>query len=90
LDGSSKFFPWKVEIILLLEETDIRDIIKDVPTPTDLQQVMAHEKKEVKAKWMNLDVMKDHPILHISQRQQQRRCLMPWLSSTKFQILIEI
>jgi hypothetical protein len=51
LDGASKFFPWKVRVTLLLDENDLWDIIKDVvPSPTILQQLVAHKKKVVKAK----------------------------------------
>jgi hypothetical protein len=36
LDGASNFFPWKVRVTLLLEENDLRDIVKDVvPSSTD-------------------------------------------------------
>jgi hypothetical protein len=48
LDGTSNFLSWKVTVAVLLEENDLWDIVKDVvPLPTDLQQLVAHKKKEV-------------------------------------------
>jgi hypothetical protein len=58
-----------VRVTLLLEENDLWDILKDVvPPPTYLQQLAAHNKKEVKAKQMTLDGIKDHLIPHISKK----------------------
>jgi hypothetical protein len=51
LDGALKFLSWKVRVTLLLEENDLWYIVKDIVTPpTDLQQLIAHNKREVKAK----------------------------------------
>jgi hypothetical protein len=51
LDGASNFLSWKVRVTLLLEENDLWDIVKDAVTPpTDLWQLAAHNKKEVKSK----------------------------------------
>jgi hypothetical protein len=51
LDGASNFLSWKVRVTLLLEENDLWDIVKDVVTPpTDPQELVAHNKREVKAK----------------------------------------
>jgi hypothetical protein len=53
-----------------LEENDLWDIVKDVvPSPTDPQQLAAHKKKEVKAKRMILDAIKDHLIPHVSEKK---------------------
>jgi hypothetical protein len=55
-----------VRVTLLLEENDLWDIVKDVvPSPTDLQQLAAHKTKEVRAKQMIMDAIKDHLIPHI-------------------------
>jgi hypothetical protein len=67
LDGASNFLPWKVRITLLMKENDLWDIVKDV-VPSDPQQLATHKKKEVKAKKMILDVVKDHLIPHISEK----------------------
>jgi hypothetical protein len=40
-----------------------------VATPTDPQWLEAHKKKEVKAKQMIMDVVKDHLIPHISKKK---------------------
>jgi hypothetical protein len=73
LDGASNFLSWKVRVTLLLEENDLWDIVKDVvPLPTDLQQLAAHKKKEVKAKWMIMDAIKDHLIPHISEKEDDK------------------
>jgi hypothetical protein len=73
LDGASNFLSWKVRVTLLLEENDLWDIVKDVvPSPTDLQQLAAHKKREVKAKRMILDAIKDHLIPHISEKKTMK------------------
>jgi hypothetical protein len=51
LDGALNFLSWKVSVTFLLQENDLWDIIKSVMTPPiDLQQLVAHNKREVKAK----------------------------------------
>jgi predicted oxidoreductase (fatty acid repression mutant protein) len=63
LDGATNFLSLKVRITLLLEENDLWDIVKDfVPSLIELQQLAAHKKRKVKAKWMIIDVVKDHLI----------------------------
>jgi hypothetical protein len=62
-----------VRVILLLEENDLWDIVKDVvPLPTDPQQLVAHNKMEVKAKQMILDAIKDYMIPHISKKKTMK------------------
>jgi hypothetical protein len=69
LDGASNFLSWKVRVTLLLEENDLWDIIKKVATlPTDPHELVAHNKREVKAKQMILDAIKDHLIPHIFEK----------------------
>ena len=54
----------------MLKENDLWDIVKDVvPSPTDLQQLISHKKREVKAKWMILDAIKDHLIHHLFEKK---------------------
>jgi len=61
LDVASNYLSWKARVTLLLEENDLWDIIKKVVTPpTNPQQLASHKKKEVKAKWVILNAMKDH------------------------------
>jgi hypothetical protein len=55
--------------MLLLEVNDLWDIVQDVVlSPMDLQQFKAH-KKEVKAKRMITDAIKDHLIPYISKKK---------------------
>jgi hypothetical protein len=70
LDGALNFLSWKVRVTLLLEENDLWDIIKSVVSPpTDLQQLVAHNKREVKARRMILDAINDHLIPHVSEKK---------------------
>jgi 2-phosphoglycerate kinase len=55
---------------LLLKENDLWEIVdKVVPSPTDLQQLAAHEKKEIRAMRVILDVVKDHLIPHLFEKK---------------------
>lgn len=73
LDDASNFLSWKFKVTLLLEENDIWDIIKYiVAEPTNIQQLETHKKKEVKAKCMIMDTLKDHLILHISKKKNKK------------------
>jgi hypothetical protein len=68
-DDASNILSWKVKVTLLLEENDLWDIIKDVVAePTDLQQLAVH-KKEVKAKQIIVDSIKDHLIPLLSEKK---------------------
>jgi hypothetical protein len=41
-----------------------------VPSPTDPQKLAMHKKKEVKAKRIIMDAIKDHLIPHISEKKK--------------------
>jgi hypothetical protein len=70
LDGASNFLSWKARVTLLLKEYDLWEIVdKVVPPPTDPQALAAHQKKEIKAQWVILDVVKDHLIPHLSEKK---------------------
>jgi hypothetical protein len=70
LDGASNFLSWKVRVTLLLKYNDLGDIVKNVATlPTDLQELLSHNKRVVKAKQMILDAIKDHLIPHVSEKK---------------------
>jgi hypothetical protein len=76
LDGASNFLSWKVRATLLLEENDLWDILKSVVTPpTDLQQLVTHNKSEMKAKRMILDAIKHHLIPHISKKKTAKEMI---------------
>jgi hypothetical protein len=53
-----------------LEENDLKEYVEGVvPSPADPQELAAHKKKEVKAKRVLLDFVKDHLIPHISEKK---------------------
>jgi hypothetical protein len=49
LDGALNLLLWKVRVTLLLEDSDLWDINKNIGTPpTEQQQLVSHNKREVK------------------------------------------
>jgi hypothetical protein len=59
-----------VRVTLLLEENDLWDIFKNIGTPPiDPSELVAHKKREMKAKRMMLDSTKDHMIPHESNNK---------------------
>jgi hypothetical protein len=51
LEGASNFNPWKERIALLLEESELWDIVEKTQTiPTDAVLLVAYNEKNVKAK----------------------------------------
>jgi hypothetical protein len=69
LDGASNFLSWKVRITILLEENDLWDCQNVCTPPTDLRELVAHNKRVVKVKWMILDAIMDHLIPHVSEKK---------------------
>jgi hypothetical protein len=70
LEGATNFRAWKARILLLLEEYDLKEYVeKVIPDPNDPQELAAHRKREVKAKWVLLDFVKDHLIPHIYEKK---------------------
>jgi hypothetical protein len=65
LDGATNFQAWKARILFLLEEY----VEMVIPDPKDAQELAAHKKREVKAKRVLLDSVKDHLIPHISKKK---------------------
>jgi hypothetical protein len=52
-----------------LEENDLKEFVENVvANPTDPHELEAHKKKEVKAKQVLLESMKDHLISHIAKK----------------------
>jgi hypothetical protein len=81
LEGASNFSPWKERIALLLEENEIWDIVEKTQTlPTDATLLAAYNKKNVKARRIILDVVKDHIILHVTRKKNAYEM---WESLTK-------
>ena len=72
LDGSGNFFLWKARLVLILEENELWDEVVYntttnpivVPTSIDAQALSAF-KKDIKARRIILDAVKDHVIPHI-------------------------
>ena len=66
LDGGGNWTPWKARIVLLLEECELWEIVEQtVPVPTDTTLLAKFKKKNVKAKRIILDSVKDHIIPHV-------------------------
>ena len=76
LDGAGNFVPWKAILVFILEENELWDEVINnitkhpivVPTSTDAQAVSAFNKKDIKARRIILDAVKDHVIPHISSK----------------------
>ena len=56
-----------------MKEYDFWEIVeKVVPPPTNPQDLEIHQKKEIKAQWVILDVIKDHLIPHLSKKRKNK------------------
>ena len=71
LYGVRNFSPWKDRIVLILQDSELWDIVNNTTTnlvivPTDVVARDAFEKRDIKAKIILLDAIKDHVIPHIS------------------------
>jgi hypothetical protein len=70
LDGASNFCPWRERISLVLEENGLLEIAEGkVTAPADPVQLAAHTKKDVKAKRILVDSVKNHIIPHLSGKK---------------------
>ena len=72
LDGGSNFSPWKERIVLILEESELWNIVEKsiiVPDKTaDAVGYAAYQKNNVKSKRLILDAIKDHVIPHVASK----------------------
>ena len=73
LEGAANFSPWKARISLILEENELWDIVHGTKTnpvvvPSDATYMATFMKRDVRARRVILDVVKDHVILHISAK----------------------
>ena len=69
LDGGGNWTPWRARIVLLLEEYELWEIVETaVVVPTNPVLLAAFRKKNVKAKRVILDSVKDHIIPHVAGR----------------------
>jgi hypothetical protein len=83
LEGTINFQAWKAEILLLLEESNLKEYVEMVVlSPNDLQELATHKMKEVKAKRVLLDSVNTQ-FLTFRKRRQPRRCMKPWWACTK-------
>ena len=70
------FLPWKVRLVLILEENELWDEVVHntttvpivVPPSTDAAALIAFNKNNIKARRIILDAVKDHVIPHISSK----------------------
>jgi hypothetical protein len=52
-----------------LEENDLKEYVEDVfPSPNDLVDLIFQKKRDVKAKWLFLESVKDHLIPQIVEK----------------------
>jgi hypothetical protein len=73
LEGTINFLSWKARILLLLEENDLKEYVEfEVEIPTNPRELASHKKKEVKAKRVLLESVKDNLILHIAQKKSAK------------------
>lgn len=64
---------WRFKFLVLESVTLLLDIVKDVvPSPTDLQRLSAHNKKEVKTKRIVMDAVKNYLIPHLSEKKMAK------------------
>jgi hypothetical protein len=79
LDGAANFSSWKARIVLLFQENELWDIVEGttatpvgatpvVAIPTDPAALTAFTKKDIKAKRILFDAVKDHIIPHVSSK----------------------
>jgi hypothetical protein len=85
LDGAANFSSWKERIVLLLQECELWDIVENsqtnpVTVPTDATLLAAYTKKNIKAKRIILDAIKDHVIPHVTGKTNAYEM---WESLTK-------
>jgi hypothetical protein len=67
LDGADNFRSWKHIILLILEENELLDHVKQVLPELEEEEAKArHKKNEIKAKGILTDSIKDHLIPTIS------------------------
>jgi hypothetical protein len=82
LDGTNIFRSWKHRILLILEDNELLDHVKQVlPEPEEEEAKAKYKKNEIeaKAKYKRIltDSIKDHLIPNVSELKTPKRCLMP-------------
>jgi hypothetical protein len=68
LDGVDNFISWKHRILLILEENELLDHVKQVLLePEEEDAKTKYKKNEIKAKRILIDSIKDHLIPNVSE-----------------------
>ena len=81
LEGASNYSPWKERIALVLMENGIWEFVDYILTPfIDSTPLATHNQKDVKARRIILDAIKDHVIPHLSRKKTTREM---WEALTK-------
>jgi hypothetical protein len=73
LGGAYNFVPWKARVTLVLVENGLLDFSNtNVTPPIDPKYLATYELKEMKFKRIILDLVKDHLILHIYEKNSSK------------------
>ncbi|XP_059067683.1 uncharacterized protein LOC131858460 [Cryptomeria japonica] len=75
IEGALNFTPWKVCILLSLEELELLQFVedKDLTEPSDPNELKQFKMNALKAKKFLIDFMKDHLVLVISKLKRARK-----------------
>jgi len=69
LDGAYIFSQWKERITLVLMDTNLWDFVNtQITTPLEATPLTTHKSKDIKARHIIMDEVKDHVIPHISRK----------------------
>jgi hypothetical protein len=67
IEGTNKFQAWNDRVMLIREEDDLEDFVKEeVPKPDENEAKEKYKNKLVKEKRIIVDSIKDHLIHHVS------------------------
>ena len=81
LDEVSNYIPWKVQIIVVLNELRVQSFINSImPKPTNKDELDQFESHEAKAQRIILDGVKDHLIPHLAEKKTAKEI---WDTLTK-------
>lgn len=69
MDGSTNYSIWKERIVLVLEENDISEFADQTHSPPTDGTLLIAWKKDVKARRIILDRVKDHIVPHVSEKK---------------------
>ena len=93
LDGAVNFSPWKARIVLILQDSELWDLVNNttanpVIVLVDATPKAAFDKRDIKAKAILLDAIKDHVILHISGKDHAHQMWTALTNLTKVSMKI--